>query len=128
MTSHTVPKSSSGWRSRGALSPALAITLLAACDPGFTVQGDVLDGAGHAVAGVRFAFTCDGADQDLTETGSDGRFTIGRIGIFDDHCAVVMRPIDRAPTSFPVMANCTKLYTRWFRHDMCSEVTVHAKL
>lgn len=47
-------KSSERWRSQGAI--AIAFTLLAACDPGFTVQGDVLDGTGHPVAGVRFVF------------------------------------------------------------------------
>jgi hypothetical protein len=111
------------------LSVVLATTLLVCgCDPGFTMQGDVADASGHPIAGARVVLVCDAADQSWADTDATGHFKDGRIGVFGDDCAVQIRVAGHRPVSFGVMDDCTNVWRRWFRDDLCAEVTVHATI
>lgn len=106
----------------------LAALVLGGCDPSFTIRGDVVDAAGRPIAGAHAVFVCDGAEQDTVETNATGHFTIWRIGVFGPGCAAEIRVQGHPALSFPVMANCTNVWRRWFRDDLCAEVTVHATI
>jgi hypothetical protein len=105
-----------------------AVLLVAGCDPGFTMKGDVHDASGRPVSGARAVLTCNGTDQSAAETDAAGQFNHVRIGEFGNACAVDIRAPGHGTVSFPVMASCTAISRHWFHDDMCAEVTVHASI
>jgi hypothetical protein len=100
------------------------LALIAACDPGFTMQGDVLDGSRRPLPGARVVLVCSGVDQSWTETDSQGHFHFMHTGVFGSGCTVEVRKPGYKTASFDVLASCTSLY----RKGSCEEVTLHATL
>jgi len=100
------------------------LMLLASCDPGFTLQGDVVDVGGQPITDAQIVFACNGNEMHRVAPDTTGHFRDSWLGAFGDSCSVEVRRNGAKPISFNVMASCTHPYTR----DTCTEVTVHAVL
>ena len=97
---------------------------LTACDPGFELEGSVVDAAGRPVENVAVALRCYGSDQASTVTDSLGQFRLHKIGIFGDECAIDARPGDGRAMSFTIMRHCLKLHGI----DKCGHVKLNVQL
>lgn len=102
----------------------VSLVLLAGCDPGFTLHGDVVDAYGRPIPDAQIVFACDRAMPHELASDTAGRFRGHWLGAFDDDCSVEIRRPGAKAVSYGVMANCTHPYDR----EGCTEVTVHAVL
>ena len=103
----------------------LGLTMLVACDPGFLLQGTVVDAAGRPVERAKVRVNCRGDFQAETLTDASGRFVGHDIGWYPDYCVIeVFRPDATEPVTWPMMPSCTR--RRGAR--ACLEVTAHLRL
>jgi hypothetical protein len=74
-------------RPHGRISATLLV-LVAACDPGFTLKGQILDTAGKPVAGANVALNCEGHVRPTATSDKRGRFSAMALGWRPNTCVI----------------------------------------
>lgn len=94
-------------RNRGRVSAALLV-LIAACDPGFTLRGQILDTAGKPVTGAKVGLHCDGGVYPTDTSNERGRFSAMAVGWRPNSCVIEVDMSRRPPLRFLLGDHCAQ--------------------
>lgn len=105
---------------------AIAVaSLLAACDPGFTLQGTISNADGRPAANVNVRVNCSGGLQAETLSDANGRFLGHDIGWYPSYCVIEAIPPGAAHSvTWPMMPSCSRTHGE----GACLEVTANLRL
>ena len=87
----------------------VAIALLAACDPGYTIRGKVHAKDGAPIPNANVTTMCpDGRDPPWAISDAKGTFDQGGIGGFGGDCELAIKAYGYDTAHVPVKSVCTK--------------------
>jgi hypothetical protein len=87
----------------------VGMVTLAACDPGFTLQGTIADSDSRPLANAVVRLDCDGTVVAETRSDARGKFSERRLGAFPSTCVIeAVRQDTKRSATWPMMAACTK--------------------
>ncbi len=103
------------------LALAFGIAALAACDPGWHVEGTVVDATGAPIASASVVLACPKGAPETHVTGADGKFSWGGIGgQTTDKCTLAISKAGFAPKSVVATDACYRSSSKHNLSDHCA--------